>query len=242
MSSNIRRRRGLAILGLVLLVLGACVAREGGIDEPIQRNLQWFSFVGGDDIRERCVAGAPPRYRFVYNAVWEEQVRVYELERLPPGQGAQLKVNVIRGAPRLLQAYLIDSPAVGAVSRQSRLSEQEFLDLVRALDQSGFGRSPADGTRLQSYDFYWLVNACAGGRWHLNAWRRQDPGFDRLAFDRLLFGHDRTGVAVNPARVIDPAQRLIGYGEAPSERGRAVNDSFELMIRNGRLFGHARLF
>lgn len=242
MSSTIRPGFVSAVLGAALLLLGACVAREGGINDPIQRNFQWFSFVGGDDIRERCVAGAPARYRFVYNAVWEEQVRVYELERLAQGQGANLKVNVIRGAPRLLQAYLIDSPAVGSTSAQARLSEQAYLDLARAVEQAGFGRMPADGTRLQSYDFYWLVTACAGGRWHLNAWRRQDPGFDRLGFDRLLFGHDRTGVPVNPVRVIDPAQRLIRNGEAPSERGRSVNDSFELLIRNGRLFGHAGLF
>lgn len=242
MSSTIRFPRGFVLLGAALLLLGACVAREGGINDPIQRNFQWFSFVGGDDIRARCVSGAPDRYRFVFNAVWEEQVRVYELERLPGGQGAQFGVTVIRGAPNLLQAYLIDSPAVGSTRAQTRLTEQEYRDLVRSVDQAGFARMPANGMRLQSYDFYWLVNACTGGRWHLNAWRRQDPGFERLGFDRLLFGHDRTGIAVNPTRVIDPAQRLIQHGDAPSERGRAASTTFELMIRDGRLFGHAARF
>jgi hypothetical protein len=237
MSSKLRWVRNAVVLGAVLLGLVGCVAREGGISDPIQRNFQWFSFVGGDDIRARCVAGAPDRYRFVFNAVWEEQVRVYELERLPPGQGAQLKVNVIRGAPHLLQAYLIDSNAVGSASRQKRLDEQEYRDIVRALEQAGFASTPPDGTRLQSYDFYWLVTACTNARWHLNAWRRQDPGFQRLGFDRLLFAHDSSGVPVNPTRVIDPAQRLLEYGDAPSERGRAASTAFELMIRNGRLFG-----
>jgi hypothetical protein len=242
MSSNLSSARSALLLVGMLLGLGACVAREGAINDPLQRNFQWFSFVGGDDIRARCVAGAPDRYRFVLNAVWEEQVRVYELERLPPGQGALLKVNVIRGAPHLLQAYLIDSNAAGSASWQSRLGEQQYRDIVSALERAGFARTPPDGTRLQSYDFYWLVNACTNGRWHLNAWRRQDPGFDRLGFDRLLFGHDSTGVAVNPTRAIDPAQRLLQYGDAPSERGRAASTSFELMIRRGRLFGHGARF
>ena len=44
------------------------------------------------------------------------------MEQLPPGQGAQLSVEVIRGAPRLLQAYIIDSSAVGSSRAQARLS------------------------------------------------------------------------------------------------------------------------
>ena len=229
-------------MGVVCVGVAGCVARDGAIADPIQRNFQWFSFVGGDDIRARCAPGVPGRYRFVYNAVWEEQVRVYDVERLPRGQGATLSATVIRGAPRLLQAYLLDPSGGGTQRAQVLLGEVEVAALSTALAAAGFDRAPADGTRLQSYDFYWLVNACVDGRWHLNAWRRQDPGFDRLAFDRLLFAQDRTAVPVNPVRPVDPAQRLVRSGDAPGERGRAAGDSFELMIRNGRLFGHAGLF
>jgi hypothetical protein len=241
MLSFLTWRRAMRVLA-ACLVLAGCTARDGALDDPLRRNFQWFSFVGGDDIRARCGPAAPARYRFVYNAVWEEQVRVYDVVRLPRGQGAELSVTVIRGAPRLLQSYLLDSAAVGTRRAQARLGESEVAALADALAAAGFDRAPADGTRLQSYDFYWLVNACVDGRWQLNAWRRQDPGFDRLGFDRLLLAQDRTGVPVNPVRPVDPAQRLIRSGDAPSERGRAANDSFELMIRGGRLYGHAGLF
>lgn len=235
MFSTFPRLQILAVFAACLAITG-CTARGGAPSDPIQRNAQWFSFVGGDDLRERCGPAAPARYRFVFNAIWSEQVRVYEIEQLPAGQGAQLSVEVIRGAPRLLQAYIIDSSAVGSTRAQARLSEAEFIDLTRALSQAGFDRMPADGTRLQSGDFYWLVTACTGGRWHLNAWRRQDPGFfDRLGFDRLLFAQDRTGVPVNPPRPSDPRQRPAQFGDGPG-------DAFELLIRNGRLFGNARLF
>ena len=232
-----------AAIGLALgALLFGCSPREGGIADPLQRNFQWFNYVGGDDIRAACTPNAMPRYRFVYNAVWEEQVRTYDLERLPAGQGALLTVNVIRGAPRLLQAYVFGGPNAGTVTAQARLSEAEYLDIARSTEAAGFGRRPPDGTRLQSYDFYWLVNACAAGAWHLNAWRRQDPGFDQLRFDALLFSHDPTGIAINPVRRVNNADRKLRYGEAGFEHGRADGDAFELVIRGGRLAGNLSLF
>lgn len=234
MFSTLPRLQRFAVVAACLAIV-ACTARDGLPSDPIRRNSQWFSFVGGDDLRERCSPTSPARYRFVFNAIWGEQVRVYELEQLPQGQGAQLSVEVIRGAPRLLQSYIIDSSAVGSSRAQVRLGDAQVAEVTRALAEVGFERTPADGTRLQSGDFYWLVTACAGGRWHLNAWRRQDPGFDRLGFDRLLFAQDRTGVPVNPVRPSDPRQRPVQYNEGPG-------DAFELLIRNGRLAGNARLF
>lgn len=226
---------------VAFLVLAGCAVRDPATSDPLTRNLQWFSYVGGDDIRENCSTSGPTRYRFVYNAVWEEQVRTYDVERLPAGQGAMLTIRVIRGAPRLLQAYLIDTAAVGSSRHQVRVPESEYLDLIRAAEADGFGQSVPDGTRLESYDFYWLANACSAGGWHLHAWRRQDPGFARLQFAEILFRLDISAIAVNPLRRIDPAQRLVQHGESPSERGRAIGDSFQLVIRSGRLWGHARL-
>lgn len=236
------RPRKLAGAAFAMIALAACSVADPVTRDPLSRNLQWFSYVGGDDLRAACSPAAVPRYRFVYNAVWEEQVRTYELERLPVGQGALLTIRVIRGAPRLLQAYVVDSPAVGASGIQVRVPELAYLDLIRSVEADGFGRPMPDDTRLESYDFYWLVNACAAGHWHLHAWRRQDPGFGALAFAERLMRLDTTGVPTNPIRAINLAERQIGYGEAASERGRAVNDSFQLIIRSGRLWGNSRLF
>lgn len=239
---RLRSLGALAVAALGGLAMVACTVGDPVTGDPLSRNLQWFSYVGGDDLREGCSPQAPARYRFVYNAVWEEQVRTYELTRLPVGQGAMLTVRVIRGAPRLLQAYVVDSAAVGASRVDVRVPEAAYLDLIRAVEADGFGRPVADNTRLESYDFYWLVNACAAGRWHLHAWRRQDPGFGVLGFAERLLRLDTTGVPANPIREINLAERQIRYGEAASERGRAVNDSFQLIVRGGRLWGNARLF
>lgn len=236
------RRRACAIVLVLGTQMLGCAPRDGALADPLQRNFQWFGYVGGDDLRAGCSPTAPARYRFVYNAVWEEQVRTYDLERLPVGQGALLRINVISGAPRVLQSYLNTTPNAGTVAAQARLTENEYLEIARSVEAAGFGRTPADGTRLQSYEFYWLVNACASGAWHLNAWRQQDPGFDQLRFVGLLLGHDRTGVGVNPVRRINIADRKLRYGEAAFENGRADGDAFELVIRGGRLAGHLSLF
>ncbi|MDA0240525.1 MAG: hypothetical protein O3A84_10935, partial [Proteobacteria bacterium] len=86
-----------------LLILGgllsACTYQgatvEGfGTDHPITRKFSWFSYVGGEDIRTACVTGAPDRYRFVYNAVYNEQVRSYDLVASPEPGRFDLKAAV----------------------------------------------------------------------------------------------------------------------------------------------------
>lgn len=223
-------------LSLVLAMLAACGAGDGSVaSDPIRRAIGWYPFAGGEDLRTACRPGAPDRYRFVYNAVWEEQVRVYEIEAAADRQTAALRSTVIRGAPLILQSYVLD-PGSNAVA-ETRLSADRLAALAAALRSAGFEARPADGTRLQSNDFYWLVSACTGGVWHLNAWRRQDPGFARLAFDRVLFEADPTGIPVNPPRPIDPSQPRLDYSVGVGGRGGTMGRSFELAIRDGRLWG-----
>jgi len=65
--------RALLACALLVLALGAgCTYGGGDIAEPLQRKFQWFSYVGGDDLKAECAPGRAPRYRFVYNATWEQ--------------------------------------------------------------------------------------------------------------------------------------------------------------------------
>jgi hypothetical protein len=236
------RLRLAVVLGSAMLVLGSCAARPGGAADGLQRGLQWYAMAGGADLRETCAPGTTNRYRFIYNAVWDEQVRVYDLDGKPAGAGAELRSTVIAGAPRILQAGLSAlAGRPGAAVAVTRLDAGRVAALTGALAEAGFAtRPPADGVRLRSDDFYWLVSACIDGVWRLNAWRRGDPGFAGLGFDRLLFAADETGIPVNPPRAVDAAQRRLARGESPGERGRG--DDFELVIRGGRLWGHAAWF
>jgi hypothetical protein len=180
---------------------------EGGIGEPVARKFTWFSYIAGDDIKARCTPGSPAHYRFVYNANWSEQVRAYDLRRsVIVGGGATLWTQVF-GGNAALNAVIISDPqgpwrGQGA---QTRLSEEQYLTLIRAVEASGFGQPSPEGLRLDSWDFYWVVTACANGRFHMNAWRHPSDRFAAITFDRVLFPLDTAGVPVNPPRRIEPA-------------------------------------
>ena len=84
-------------LGLTL-AFGSAAAwaqRPGAsVEQPIVRSLNWFSYVAGDDIRAACRPGGRNRIRLVYNALWEEQVRTYEIFLQPDGT-AGLHIGVL---------------------------------------------------------------------------------------------------------------------------------------------------
>ena len=67
---------------------------DRNVDLPIVRSVSWFGYVGGDDIRAACQPGARTHIRLIYNALWEEQVRSYDL--FPQSDGtAGLNVGVL---------------------------------------------------------------------------------------------------------------------------------------------------
>lgn len=217
-----------ALLLLITATLTGC-AYTGGIGEPVNRKFQWFSYLAGDDIKARCTAGSPAQYRLVYNASYHEQVRAYDLRRsVIAGGGAQLWTQVFGGDAPINNFTLSDpqAPWRGQGS-QTSLSEDQYLALIRAVEASGFGQPSPAGLRLDSWDFYWVVTACAGGQFHMNAWRYPSDRATAITFDQLLFAADKTGTRVNPVRRLDSAQ----------ERVRADRDGlyyFQLMVgRNG---------
>src|SRR5947207_5833773 len=85
-----------AAFSLVFAALSTASAQrpDRKVDEPIVRTFNWFSYVGGDDIRSACVPGGRDRVRLVYNALWEEQVRVYDVFLQPDGT-AGLNIGVL---------------------------------------------------------------------------------------------------------------------------------------------------
>lgn len=186
--------------------LAGC-AYTGGVGEPVGRKFQWFSYLAGDDIKARCTPGSPAQYRLVYNAQYDEQVRAYDLRRsVITGGGAQLWTQVFGGDAPINNFSISDpqAPWRGQGS-QTGLSEEQYLTLIRAIEASGFGQPAPTGLRLDSWDFYWVVTACAGGQFHMNAWRHPSDRFDAITFDKVLFPLDKTNKPVNPPRRIEPA-------------------------------------
>jgi hypothetical protein len=216
-------RAGLAFITAVLTLAGC--AYTGGVENPVARKLSWFSYAAGDDLKRRCGPGAVDQFRLVYNADWHQQVRTYDLRRsvLTEG-GGMLFVHVFGGGADMARFSFDDvtMPWRGN-SSQTRLEEPAYQALVRAIEESGFQQPAPAGVRLDSWDYYWLVSACIGGRFHFNAWKYPSDRAVAIRFDQALFANDTTGVPVRAPRHVDSAEaRYI------AERDQVY--TFQLMI------------
>lgn len=222
-----------ALLSLSIGVLAACVA-DGVAGDPVSRRLTWFSMLGGKDIRNNCRAGAPARYRLVYNAIYTEQVRVYELWARPDG-GAVLDTAVLSGGVSLGASTFADLGALlGGRRDRVELAPREAQALSAAIEAGGALAPPPVGLRLRSDAFYWTVASCVGGRFHFTAFDAPSPRFAALPFPALLFELERSGVAVNPPRPLDPGA-FAQTGANETGPGRNAGPRFEVEVGRGGL-------
>src|SRR5687767_2994137 len=68
-----------ALLSLLTCLALAGCAPAGVAEDPVSRLFQWPQIMAGEDIRRDCTAGGGERWRVVYNGVYTEQVRVYDI-------------------------------------------------------------------------------------------------------------------------------------------------------------------
>lgn len=194
--SSLFVRVAAAVAGLV--ALSSCTWRGGDIADPVERKLHWFSFVGGDDIRATCAAGTPDRFRLVYNADYDQQLRVYEVDALR----------------RLLAVRVVDQSSAGKLSGDDllapwrateakvQLDQDGYDQLVAAFAQGGMFAPPPVGLELPSRSYYWTAAMCRDGRFAFTAWKYPSAAFAAMGFDARLFALDTTGVAVNAAQEV----------------------------------------
>jgi hypothetical protein len=195
----------------MLSAMTACSYRGGDIGDPLVRKSQWFSFVDGEDIRASCAAGTPDRFRLVYNAVYDEQLRIYEVDSLR-------RLLVIRIVGRGEAARLsFQDPAAPwrAHEEKVQLDQTTYDRLVASFAQGGMFSPPPVGLDLPSRSYHWVAALCRNGAYGLTAWKYPSPAFDAMGFDRNLFALDPSGVPVREAGPVpfdpqweDKARRL----------------------------------
>jgi hypothetical protein len=196
MKFRMRGRHGHAVT-LVLLLLGlAGCASWGASDIPVLRSFGWFNYLDGKDLRDNCGPGSGERYRLIYNAVWGEQVRVYEIAA-EGGSGGTFNARVM--FPEWLSEVDLRDPlrlyrgSTGSIP----LSAAELAEFRAALRASDFDSPAPRGLTLPSDGFYWVVAACREGIYHFNAYAYPSPRFDEIRFYRWLFKHDPNGIAAS---------------------------------------------
>ena len=230
----------LRFASLLIAVLAAMVGGYAyrGADDPVALRISWFSYLNGDDLRGLCVPGAGDRYRFVYNGINLEQVRTYEVVAGDRTGEPVLKVRVT--GPADLSQFTVGRAAdlLDPWRGKAETVVLRAVDLERlrhAMGDSGvFDAAPA-GLELSSHGFFWIVGACARGRFHFNAYRWPSERFEEAAFAGLLFAWDPTGVAINRPR------KTFAY-DLDDEDERQSARRFNLRVGRDGLVGVKPLF
>ena len=179
------------------------------VDPPIVRSFNWFAFVGGDDIRANCGKDGRNRMRLIYNAIYSEQVRTYELFLQPDGT-AGLSIGVLADqgvVSNLLMNNGGDVLKPWSMKHGERiLNAGETRDLMALFQASAAFGPPRDGLRLPDVDFWWTVASCRDGVWGFQAYHYPTDGFANVKFAQTLFSFDTVPVPVNPPRKLVPAE------------------------------------
>lgn len=222
-----------AAIAVIALALAACTYR--GYENPVSRKLSWFSYVNGDDVRTGCAAGAPNKYRFVYNAIYFEQVRSYDLVPAAEPGRTEMTARVTQTAD--LSGYVVEGSILDLfkpwrpVKTTTVLRDIDVMRLKRAMTSDGvFGPAPA-GLELPSYAFYWLISACVDGMFHYHAFLWPEKDVAQMAFAKLLFSWDFSDIRVNPPR---KATLFDLFGTPYPEEHRNV---FTLRVAENGLWG-----
>ncbi len=213
----------------IALVLAAAVPASAqradrNVDPPIVRSVNWFGYVAGDDIRAACQPESRSHIRLIYNALWEEQVRAYDLFLQPDGT-AGLEVGVLADQGVVATLSISNGADVTNPWRMKKaqrlLSAGETQGLLGALQASAAFGPPHDGLRLPDNDFWWTVASCRNGVWGFQAYHYPTDGFANVKFADRLWALDGVRVPINKPRALEPAQFRRGPDRQDVQRGRA---------------------
>ena len=176
-----------AALFSLLAFMGGCTYSGDDIGNPFYRKVQWFSFLGGEDLASACAPGTPDRFRLIYNAIWDRQVRVYEWD----SAGRDLKIRVL-GTTGNVAEFKLNDPISPWRAEESKahLDQAAYDGLIQSLTQSQAFGPPAVGLQLPSHSYYWTAAACHQGRFTFTAWAYPSPAFDAATFPARLAALD----------------------------------------------------
>lgn len=179
-----------------LLLMTSCAA-NGGSSNPFVRQFQYYSYINGDDIRKACVTGAESRYRLVYNALYEKQVRTYDIRQ---GFDSDIGEQETRVFSRGIGSEF-DVTAEGVDFKSNfhsieALKLENLIAIDKALITSGFEQPTKNGQILHSDEFYWVAMVCRNGNFKYYAWVQGETDIDKLPFLDVLSDADTTGVKI----------------------------------------------
>jgi len=184
-----------AALAFAALTLASCTG-SGVANDPISRAFQWYGTLAADDIRRSCAPGAPEQWRFIYNGVYTEQVRVYEI------RGGMVETRVFDRL-NILNLDLNTADQFMGGARSANPITPEDQQKVAATWQADLAVAAKPGEHLRSDRFYWTTAACRDGKFTFAAFLYPNTGGPAFAFPGELIRYDTTGKQVNRPRTFD---------------------------------------
>ncbi len=149
-----------------------------------------------------CSANAADQYRFVYNGVYERQIRAYDL-RLGDG-GAEQSSRARNTAGNVANFQFRNPLGPWELSRsEARLTATEVSAILDGLQRDVASAPDSAGQRLRSNKFYWAVAVCRSGEFRLHAFEQDRVEIKSLAFRGPLLAHDKTDVDFAEAKQIE---------------------------------------
>ncbi|NVK17936.1 MAG: hypothetical protein HWE30_04510 [Methylocystaceae bacterium] len=186
-----------------MVIFAASCTYQGGANDPVSRKFSWFSYINGDDIRKVCADLGTDRYRFVYNGIYQEQTRSYDIFFY-----ARKMTMQVRGQANVAQFNLNDLFAPWRGVREDLVMNEKELSILRkSLKESAALHNDQKGLRLYADDFYWTVAACVDGVFHFDAYLWGTDHWNEMVFDDLLFSWDVTGVEPVKPRVLSKVDK-----------------------------------
>ena len=184
------------------LLLSACTTYTGSVANPVERSLTWFSYVAGDDIRKACRDGGRDHFRFVYNAVYEKQIRTYEVRGVEGG--AQYTARA-RNESGQVSRFQFSNP-LGPWELSSTnvmLTNAQAAAIVDAFSRDAAAAPDPAGRQVASNEFYWIVAACNADRFRVWLFEQDKTDLSALAFVPELQRYDETGIAFRDAKPVE---------------------------------------
>ena len=189
-------------MAIIVILLSAC-SYNGGAEQSVIRKFTWFSYIGADDFREKCKYSSSSQYRFVYNGVYNEQVRTYDIYQVEKDR-YEIKINVTEEADVSSIKFNREDPDFfqpwGPKSSVTNVSAKHINILERTLKNIGFFDSPPPSVNITSISFYWVISACVDQKFKQNAYIWPEEKFKTAAFPKLLSIWDYTDIPINLPR------------------------------------------
>jgi hypothetical protein len=222
----------------LVLVLAACAAQGPATNTFVMR-YQWLNYVEGNDIKSLCEPGAPARIRLIYNAVFTEEVRTYDLTAVDQGSTA-MTTRRWTGSSAITLRNGSFTNSMAPQEGEAYIGPDDTRAIVAALDASGFYAPPPDGLTLRSDDFFWVGTACIDGEFMVQAYPKDR--FGDIRFAGLLAGFDPIQAPLPEPRPLDLPPLNSVHGGPPQHSNNADSSAlfYRVDVKDGLLVANWR--